>query len=120
MNEDYLNDWRYDVEIKPTTFQKEDITLKSEDLMGEIQQVTTLFPEFFVANKDKYLSDILELRGKHLSEYNQPKQNPQPNQQPNQQNGQPMPMEGGMMGVENNMGGESRTALEEGQALIGK
>ena len=46
--------------------------------MGEVQQITTLFPEFFLANKDKYLREILELHGKHIDEYNPPEQIPPP------------------------------------------
>ena len=78
MDADYLNDWKYDFKIIPQSFQKQDKANQSEELMGEVQQITTLFPEFFLANKDKYLREILELHGKHIDEYNPPEQIPPP------------------------------------------
>ena len=78
MDEDYLNDWKYDFKIIPQSFQKESRANKAEELMGELQQVTTLFPEFFIANKDKYLKEILELHGKHIDEFNPPIPPPPP------------------------------------------
>ena len=79
MDADYLNDWKYDFKIIPQSFQKQDKANQSEELMGEVQQITTLFPKFFLANKDKYLREILELHGKHIDEYNPPEQIPPPN-----------------------------------------
>ena len=78
MDADYLNDWKYDFKIIPQSFQKENRANKTEELMGELQQVTTLFPEFFIANKDKYLKEILELHGKHIDEFNPPMETPPP------------------------------------------
>ena len=80
MDADYLNDWQFDFTITPQAFQQEDRMAKEDALMGEIQKVTTLFPEFFVANKPKYLSDILELNGKHLDEFNPPAELPPPSE----------------------------------------
>lgn len=72
MDVDYLNDWKYDFKIIPQSFHKQNKSNKEQELMAEVQQITTLFPEFFVANKDKYLREILEIHGKHPDEYNQP------------------------------------------------
>ena len=74
MDVDYLDEWEYDIEIVPTAFYNTDNKAKQDELMSEIQQVTTLFPEFFVANKDKYLEDVLESHGKHLDEYSEPQE----------------------------------------------
>jgi len=76
---DYLNDWEYDFKIVPKAFEKEDLELQGQELMKEIQQVTTLFPEFFIANKDKYLKEVLESYGKHPDEYAPPAELPQDN-----------------------------------------
>ena len=76
MDIDYLNEWEFDFQIVPQAFHKEDQLAKEDELMGEIKQVTTLFPEFFVANKDKYLKEVLELHGKHPDEYNPPAELP--------------------------------------------
>ncbi len=87
IDEDFLNDWEYDFTILPNAFHQQDQATKEEELMGEIQQVTTLFPEFFVANRDYYLKEILALRGKHPDEFQPPvkiQQPPQP--QPEQTN----------------------------------
>lgn len=84
MDVDYLNEWQYEIKIVPQTFHKQDRVAKEEELMSEIQQVTTLFPEFFVANKDTYLSDILELHGKSMDDYKPAQEMPQPMQQPTQ------------------------------------
>jgi hypothetical protein len=72
MDVDYLDGWIYDYKIAPQAFVKEEQKKKSDELMAEIQQVTTLFPDFFVANKDSYLKEVLELHGKHPDEYNPP------------------------------------------------
>lgn len=72
MDADYLDDWKYDFKIIPQSFHKENQVEKQDELMSEIQQITTLFPEFFVANKAKYLKEILEVHGKHIDEFNPP------------------------------------------------
>jgi hypothetical protein len=84
MDVDYLNEWEIDFQIIPTSFHKEDIMAKTDDLMSEIQQTTTLFPEFFLANKEKYLKRVLELHGEHPDEFLPPtkiQQSPQPQEQ---------------------------------------
>jgi hypothetical protein len=104
MNVEYLNDWRYDIKIVAKSLEKANKTSESEELMAEIQQVTTLFPEFFVANKDKYLEDILELHNKHIGDYNPPVVPP------------PMPMEPTEAAP---APGASVTPLDQGAALMG-
>ena len=65
----YLDDWEMDFEIVPASLKAKDRVLEEEEVMGEIQTVTQLFPEFFVANKDKYLAEVLKIRGHHPDEY---------------------------------------------------
>jgi hypothetical protein len=72
MDVDFLNEWEYDFKIQPKSFEKGDAKVAEDDLMAEIQQLTTLFPEFFVANKDKYLRELLLIHGKHQDEFAPP------------------------------------------------
>ena len=65
----YLDNWEMDFKIVPASLKAKDRVLEEEEVMGEIQTVTQLFPEFFVANKDKYLAEVLEIRGHHPDEY---------------------------------------------------
>lgn len=76
MDVDYLDEWRHDFKVLPQSFHDQDKLARNEELMSEIQTVTTLFPEFFVANKDQYLKEVLELRGKHPDEFAPPAQMP--------------------------------------------
>jgi len=65
----YLDDWQFDFKVLPESLKKQEKLAEQEELMGEIDVVTKLYPSFFVANKDKYLKEILELRGHHPDEY---------------------------------------------------
>lgn len=66
----YLDEWEFDFKVVPASLRAHDKTIKEDEVMGEIQTVVQLFPEFFVANKDKYLAEVLELRGHHMDEFN--------------------------------------------------
>src|SRR3990167_6096168 len=68
----YLDEWQYDFKIVPQSLRDEQKAEDEEELMKEIQTLTTLYPEFYLANKDRYLGEILALRGKHPSEFNPP------------------------------------------------
>ncbi len=72
MSVDYLDDWQYDFTVMPDSFHKQEQSEKEGELMNEIGQVTTLFPEFFASNKDKYLSELLSVHGKHIDDFNPP------------------------------------------------
>lgn len=78
IDSDYLDEWEYDFKVIPTSFHNQDKVSKEEELVAETQQMTTLFPEFFAANKDHYLKDFLEIRGKHPDEFNKPPVMPPP------------------------------------------
>lgn len=68
----YLDEWEMDFNIVATSLQKQDKEAKRESLMGEIQTLTQLWPNFFASNSDKYLADVLSLEGKHIDEYAPP------------------------------------------------
>ncbi len=78
MDLDYLDEWQLDFTIQPKAFVVQEQAEEEDQLMAEIQKVTTLFPEFFIANKQKYLSEVLEVYGKHMDEYNPPAELPPP------------------------------------------
>lgn len=86
----YLDDWEFDFQIVPGSFHQRDKLAAEDAIMGEIEVVTKLFPEFFVANKDKYLAEVLEMRGHHIDEYNPPAP-PAPPTVPGMPDGAPMP-----------------------------
>lgn len=68
----YLDEWEFDFKIVSASLKAHDKTVQEQEVMGEIQTIVQLFPEFFVANKDKYLTEVLELRGRHIDEFNPP------------------------------------------------
>lgn len=78
MLDTYLDEWQFDFKIVPQSLHDVDKAEKEEATMKELQTVTTLFPEFFIANKEKYLAEILSLNGKRLDEYNAPSPAPMP------------------------------------------
>jgi hypothetical protein len=68
----YLDDHEYDFKVVPASLQKQDKEAKREALMGEIQTLTQLWPNFFAANSDKYLGKVLEIEGEHIDEFAPP------------------------------------------------
>lgn len=72
ITQDYLNDFVYDFEIVTESFHKRDKLAEEEELKGELTLITTLFPNFFVANTDYYLKEVLEHYGHHIDEFNPP------------------------------------------------
>ena len=75
---DYLDDWEYDIEVIPESLYAAD-RMRQEGITKERQQYfATYFPEFFLANKDKFIEEILSLDGQSMDEYNPPVQPPPP------------------------------------------
>src|SRR3990167_716876 len=74
----YLDEWEYDFKVVPKSFHERDRLMREDEVMGEIQTISTLFPAFFVANQDKYLKMILELGGHNIKEYTPPMPMPTP------------------------------------------
>lgn len=72
----YLDDWWYDIQIVPQSFHDSLQAAKEEDVLGEIQLMSQLFPAFFAANEDKYRAMVLDIRGRSPDEYNPPLQMP--------------------------------------------
>src|SRR3990167_4944749 len=48
----YLDDWEMDFHVVPASLRNADKVVKEDEVMGEIQTIVQLFPEFFVQNKD--------------------------------------------------------------------
>ena len=78
VTQNYLNDYMIDFKIVPQSFHSQSKLAQEEELMSEIQSVGVLDPAFLAANKDQYVDRILELRGRHREQYNEP----QPVEQP--------------------------------------
>lgn len=85
----YLDEWEYDFKILPDSFHKKEKELENAEFDSEVEWVATLYPEFFTANKDKYLEEKVEMRGKKLADYNMPK----PPAPPTLPDGTPVPEE---------------------------
>lgn len=83
----YMDDWHFDYQIVPQSFHTQDRLRTEDEFNSEVQWTTTLYPEFFVANKDKYLEEKLAMRGKHPEDFNPPAKPP------------PMPMAPGAPGA---------------------
>lgn len=68
----YLDDWQMDFKIVPASLKAKDRVAEEDEVMGEIEVLAKLNPQFVAANIDKYTSEILELRGHYIDEYNPP------------------------------------------------
>lgn len=68
----YLDDWEFDFTVVPASLHKQDQAAKEEEIMGQIQTVAQVWPMFFAANSDKYLSKYLEIFGEHMDEFEPP------------------------------------------------
>ena len=99
ITQNYLNDWVYDFQILPDSFHKKEKELEQSEFDSEVQWLATLAPEFFQANKDKYLKEKLEFRDQHIEDFNVPKP--------------PAPEGGAPEG-----GGSEISPLEEGEAQL--
>ena len=66
------------MQIVPQSIHDQDRASKEEEFDAEVQWVATLAPDFFVANKKKYLAEKLSFRGKTLSDFNEPAPPQQP------------------------------------------
>lgn len=77
---DWFENYEYSCRIIPESIANQEKTKDEESLMKEIQKMVTLFPDFFVANKEDYLRRVLALQGKTLEDYKPPVK-PQPQEQ---------------------------------------
>jgi len=114
----YLNDWKFDYQIVPDSFHKKEKELEKAEFDEEVQYVVTLNPEFYAANKDKYLKEKLAFRGKNIEDFNPIA----PKVQETLPDGTPIPegthLAPGQEGGEEPVPTAQRSALEEGQEMI--
>ena len=80
----FLDNWEFDFKIVPASLQKQDKEAKRESLMGEIQTLVQLWPNFFASNSEKYLGKVLELEGEHIDEFAPPAPPPPPEEDVNE------------------------------------
>lgn len=76
ITQDYLDEHELDFRVMPQSIADKDRARDEGALMDEVSRLSLLYPEFVAANKDRYLAEILGLRGKHPSEFNPPAQLP--------------------------------------------
>lgn len=109
----YLNDWKYDFSIIPDSFHQKEQALEEAQFDAEVEYVVTLAPEFYEANKEKYLKEKLAFRGKQIDEFNKP-QPPEPKTLPD---GTPLPDD---LQDGEPEGGGGASAFDEGDAILTK
>lgn len=72
MTSDYLDDWEFDFVVVPASIINQDRIRKQTEVLEKQQYVAQFFPDWFVANKEKYLNEGLELYGDSIENYKQP------------------------------------------------
>jgi hypothetical protein len=65
----WLNEYTYDFVIVSQSFHNQQKLAKSDELLGEVQEIGTIAPEFLQANKEEYIKRIIELHGRHIDQY---------------------------------------------------
>lgn len=94
--QDYLDDWVYDFKVIPQSLYNQSRIRKEADVMEKIQREVTLFPEQFVAHKEKRYGEVMDIYDE-VPDYQEPQpvvpqlpgQPVQPGMEP--QTGQPVP-----------------------------
>lgn len=76
----YLDDWELDFKIVSASLRAQDKTVEKDELMNEIQTLSSINPGFVAANLDEYTTEILALRDKHPEDY-KPAAQPKPQEQ---------------------------------------
>ena len=75
---DYFDDWDFDFEVLPESLYTNDKIKKETMIKEKIQWFATLFPEFFLANKDKFIEQSLDIYSESVESYNPPVNIPPP------------------------------------------
>lgn len=90
IDQDYLNDYRYDFEVVPESLRSQEVQKDNAEIDAEVQWLMGVYPEFLSANKDVYLRQKLSLRGKNPEDFNPPTPTPSPEQMMAQQGATPL------------------------------
>lgn len=72
VTQDYLDNWEYDHTIIPESLYNQDRLRMQSTLEEKHQWLVTYYPEYFAENKDKYLTEVLELYGETMEDINKP------------------------------------------------
>lgn len=67
-----MDDWDINYSIIPGSFHNQNKARQKQEFDDEVQWIVTLYPEFFASNKDTYLKEKLEMRGKAIEDFNPP------------------------------------------------
>ena len=103
MTKDYLDEWVYGASVVPESLHNQDKLKQETNTMEKIQRIITLFPETFIANKDKFLEDVLALYGERPDDYEaaMQQQPAMPGQEPVMEEEQPpAPQEPSLLGLQ--------------------
>jgi len=87
----YLDGWKYDFQILSDSFHLKERELEEAQFSSEVEYVVTLNPEFYEANKEAYLKEKLEFRGKKLEDFKKPAPKQPPPGAPVDPNAPPAP-----------------------------
>ena len=73
----YLDDWELDFAIVPESLIDVPLSKREARVLNKQQNIATLFPDYFVANRERFFREMIEVYGEQAEEYEQP-----PQQQP--------------------------------------
>lgn len=84
MTSDYFDGWEFDFNTVPDSLYAQD-KVKKEAVTNEmLDRIATLFPEYFVANKETLFGEMVEVYGKSKDQYSKPAPVPQQPTEPTQ------------------------------------
>lgn len=72
ITKNYLDEWEYDFRVMSESLHNQDRLKKETDFRDKTQTEVTLFPEYFIANKEKRYEELLELYGESIAEMKPP------------------------------------------------
>lgn len=80
---DYFDDWEFDFSTVPDSLYAQDKVKKEAITNEKLDRIATLFPEYFVANKETLFADMVEVYGDSKDKYIKPEPVPVPTEDPN-------------------------------------
>jgi len=65
----YIDDWDIDFKIVSQSIYNQDRVRKDAEVTEKIERIATMFPERYVANKDKLFDELVDLYGEDSEDY---------------------------------------------------
>lgn len=72
VTEDYIDDWELDFTVSTSSIFSNDKIRKAAEVDEKHSKIAALFPEYFVANKDKLFDELVDVYGESGDSYKQP------------------------------------------------